>query len=101
MKDQTPPWLLDFIFWRLALNGDPAQRPKKAPKRIPESAWEAAARMDRMATLMGPPEAFLDWVAWRRAGAKKNDRPRSVPQQIPKTWFDSLKRLERTFAAKK
>jgi hypothetical protein len=97
VEDETPPWLLDFIFWRLADDADPKKRPKTLPKRIPQSAWEAAARMDRMANLMGPQESFLDWAEWRRNGAKKANRPRSVPQQIPESWFDALKRLQRIF----
>ncbi len=35
---ETPPWLIDFIFWRLAEHADPTKRPKKLPKQIPESA---------------------------------------------------------------
>jgi hypothetical protein len=99
LKDETPEWLIDFIFWRLAQGAEPKARPKGIPKRIPESAWEAAARMHRMATLMGPQEAFLDWVEWRRAGAKKDARPRSVPKEIPKAWQQERKRLERIFKA--
>lgn len=95
VEDETPPWLIDFIFWRLAENGDPKRRPKRLPKRIPRSAWEAAARMDRMANLMGPQESFLDWAEWRRRGAKKKERPRSLPREIPKSWWHALKRLDR------
>ena len=31
--------------------------------------------MDRMANVVGPQEAFLDWAEWRRSGAKKSERP--------------------------
>jgi hypothetical protein len=96
--DETPPWLIDFIFWRLADNADPAKRPKKLPRQIPESAWDAAARMSRMANLMGPQESFLDWLEWRRRGAKKAERPRSVPMQIPKAWQREAKRIDRIYA---
>ena len=97
VEDETPPWLIDFIFWRLADDADARKRPKSVPKRVPQSAWEAAARMDRMANLIGPQEAFLDWAEWRRSGAKKSERPRSAPETIPQTWWDALKRLEQIF----
>jgi hypothetical protein len=95
VKDETPPWLLDFIFWRLADDADPKARPKDLPKPIPESAWEAAARMHRMAVLMGPQESFLDWAEWRAQGAKKAERPRSLPTKIPRSWFQALKRVQK------
>ena len=97
VKDDTPAWLMDFIHWRLALNGDKKQRPAHVPKRIPETAWEAAAQVDRIANLMGPQDTFLDWVEWRRQGAKKSERPRSAPAKIPTQWFEALERLEKIF----
>lgn len=95
VEDETPPWLLDFIVWRLVHDADPKARPRNLPKRIPESAWEAAARMHRMAVLMGPQESFLDWAAWRQRGAKKAERPRSLPTKIPRPWFKALNRLQK------
>jgi hypothetical protein len=95
VEDETPPWLLDFISWRLAEDADPKTRPKSLPTPIPESAWEAAARMHRMAVLMGPQDAYLDWAQWRRQGAKPAARPRSVPRKVPKPWFQSLNRLQK------
>ena len=97
VKDETPDWLMDFIHWRLALNGDRKQRPKHLPTRIPQTAWEAAAQVDRIANLMGPQDTFLDWAEWRRQGAKKDERPRSAPARIPTQWFEALERLERIF----
>ena len=88
---------MDFVHWRLALNGDKSKRPKQVPKRVPESAWEVAAQVDRIANLMGPQEAFLDWAEWRRFGAKRSERPRSAPERIPKSWFEALVRLEQIF----
>jgi hypothetical protein len=96
-EDETPDWLSDFIFWRLAQHADPKLQPKNVPTPVPESAFEAAAQFDRIATAIGPQEAFLDWVEWRRQGAKKAERPRSAPAQIPKPWFDALARLENIF----
>jgi flagellum-specific peptidoglycan hydrolase FlgJ len=97
VKDETPNWLIDFIHWRLVLNGDKKLRPAHLPERIPETAWEAAAQVDRIGSLMGPQDTFLDWVEWRRQGAKKSERPRSAPGQIPEQWFDSLARLQKIF----
>jgi flagellum-specific peptidoglycan hydrolase FlgJ len=101
VEDETPPWLMDFIYWRLADDADPKKRPKQIPKPVPASAWEAAARMDRMANLVGPQESFLDWAEWRRRGAKKDERPRSAPTTIPETWWEALKRLEQIFPGAK
>jgi flagellum-specific peptidoglycan hydrolase FlgJ len=101
VEDETPPWLMDFIYWRLADDADPKKRPKQVPKRVPASAWESAARMDRMANLVGPQESFLDWAEWRRRGAKKAERPRSAPATIPQTWWEALKRLEQIFPGAK
>jgi hypothetical protein len=95
--DETPDWLIDFIFWRLADDGDPLKRPKHVPKRVPESAWEAAAQMHRMAALMGPQESFLDWAQWRRDGHVPEQRPRNVPERIPEPWWEALASLERSF----
>ncbi|HUP32766.1 MAG TPA: glucosaminidase domain-containing protein, partial [Gaiellaceae bacterium] len=100
-EDETPPWLIDFVFWRLADDADPKKRPKGVPKRVPQSAWEAAARMDRMANLVGPQESFLDWAEWRRRGSKKDERPRSAPTKIPRTWWDALERLQQIFPGAK
>ena len=97
VEDESPEWLMDFVHWRLALNGDKSKRPKQVPKRVPESAWEVAAQVDRIANLMGPQEAFLDWAEWRRFGAKRSERPRSSPERIPKSWFEALVRLEQIF----
>lgn len=101
VEDETPPWLMDFIYWRLADDADPKKRPKQIPKPVPASAWEAAARMDRMANLVGPQESFLDWAEWRRRGAKEEERPRSAPATIPQTWWEALKRLEQIFPGAK
>lgn len=97
-KDETPDWLLDFVHWRLADGGDRKSKPKGLPKPVPESAHEATARIERMVTVMGPQQSFLDWVEWRRRGGKKDERPRSLPRKIPKAWRDAGKRLERVFA---
>jgi hypothetical protein len=53
-----------------------------------------------MADVMGPQQSFLDWVDWRRRGAKKAERPRSMPKAIPRAWRDAYARLEQTFASK-
>ena len=94
-KDETPDWLLDFVQWRLVDGADPARRPPAAPRRIPPSAWEAAARIHRIVTLMGPQEPFLDWLEWHARGAKRSDRPKSLPAQIPLAWQRARRRLAR------
>jgi flagellum-specific peptidoglycan hydrolase FlgJ len=100
LKDETPDWLLDFVQWRLGDRGKATARPRSVPKPVPQTGWEAAARIDRMMNEVGPRESFLDWVQWRKSGAKKSERPRSVPAEIPESWKDGLKRLEKIFSGK-
>jgi len=100
VKDETPDWLIDFVQWRLGDRGKAKARPRSVPKPVPQTGWEAAARIDRMVNEIGPRESFLDWVQWRKSGAKKSERPRSVPAEIPDSWKDGLKRLEQIFSGK-
>jgi hypothetical protein len=100
LKDETPDWLIDFVEWRLANRRKAKARPRSVPKPVPQTGWEAAARIDRMINEIGPRESFLDWVQWRKSGAKKSERPRSVPAEIPDSWKDGLKRLEKIFSGK-
>jgi hypothetical protein len=97
VEDETPDWLMDFLFWRLAQDADPKKRPKEVPDPAPASAFEALSRMERVITVMGPQEQFLDWVEWRRQGADEATRPRTLPERIPDSWFESLERLQRIF----
>ena len=97
VADETPAWLMDFVLWRLTQNADPKLRPKTLPKKVPNSAWEAAALVEQMAGVMGPQQPFLDWVEWRRRGMKKEERPRTVPRKIPTSWPGALERLEQSF----
>jgi hypothetical protein len=96
-EDETPEWLFDFIQWRLVGRGQGHPRPKGIPRKIPPSAWEATSRMAQMAVELGPRAPYLDWVEWRRRGAKPSERPRSVPKTIPAAWKQSFKRLDHLF----
>jgi hypothetical protein len=100
LRDETPDWLIDFVQWRLAERGKSQARPRSVPKPVPQTGWEAVARVDRMINEIGPRESFLDWVQWRKSGAKKSERPRSVPAEIPRSWKDGLKRLEQIFSGR-
>ncbi len=100
LKDETPDWLLDFVQWRLGDRGKAKSRPRSLPKPVPQTGWEAAARIDRMVNEIGPRESFLDWVQWRKSGAKKSERPRSVPAEVPDSWKDGLKRLNQIYSGK-
>ena len=70
-KNETPPWLMDFIAWRLIDDADPKQRPKGVPKKVPPSAWEAATATHRLLSAAPPQEPFLDWAQWRLQGAQE------------------------------
>lgn len=100
VEDEAPEWLFDFIQWRLVGRSQGQPRPKTVPKRIPPSAWEATSLMGRMAVELGPRDPYLDWVEWRRRGAKPAERPRSVPKTIPRAWKESFKRLDQVFTGK-
>ena len=78
VEDETPPWLIDFIFWRLADDADAKKRPKSVPKRVPQSAWEAAARMDRMANLDRPAGGV---PRLGRVEAQRREEERTPPQR--------------------
>jgi hypothetical protein len=93
--EPVPPWLMEFVEWRLVHDADPELRPKSVPRKVPASAWEAASQMHRLMSSTGPQEPFLDWAAWRLAGGKKSERPRSLPAKVPKEWWDGLKRIKR------
>lgn len=94
VKDQTPDWLMDFVYWRLVDDGDAKKKPESVPKQIPSSAWETASQVHRIANLMGPQDPYLDWAEWRAKGGRKSTRPRSLPAEIPKPWWDALKRVK-------
>ncbi len=94
-KNETPPWLMDFVEWRLVHDADPAKRPKGVPKKVPQSAWEVASETHRILNAAPPQEPFLDWVQWRLSGGKKANRPKSLPAEVPKSWFEALKRIKR------
>ncbi len=100
VKDETPEWLMDFVYWRLVDDADPAKRPEALPKRIPASAWETASQVHRIANLMGPQDPFLDWAEWRGKGGRKESRPRSLPTTIPQPWWEALKRIRGKSKAK-
>jgi len=93
VKDETPDWLMDFVYWRLVDDGDATRRPENLPTRIPSSAWETASKVHRIANLMGPQDPFLDWAAWRGKGGHKTTRPHSLPVEIPTPWWGALKRI--------
>ena len=99
-EDETPDWLFDFIQWRLVGRALGQPRPRGIPRKIPPSAWEATARMAQMAVELGPRGPYLDWVEWRRRGAKPAERPRSVPKTIPRAWKQSFKTLDQLFTGK-
>jgi hypothetical protein len=94
-KNETPGWLMAFIEWRLVFDSDPARRPKGCPKKVPQSAWEAASEVHGLLNAAPPQEPFLDWAQWRLEGGKKSKRPKSLPAEVPKSWFEALKRIKR------
>lgn len=56
---------------------------------------------DTVADAVAPQQLFLDWVEWRRRGAKRKERPQGVPRPIPESWWTALKRLEQAFTGEK
>ena len=100
VKDQTPDWLMDFVYWRRVDYGADEKKPGSVPKQIPSSAWETASQVHRIANLMGPQDPYLDWAEWRAKGGRKTTRPHSLPTEIPQPWWAALKRIRGTSKAK-
>ena len=67
---------------------------EKAPKPIPESAWKAAARMDRMATLMSLPRRSS--TGPNGAGRARRRRSARAVSRRRSRVLVQLKRLERS-----
>ena len=86
-EDMTgyPDWFWDWVSWTLTTSQDPADRPKDAPDKIPEWAWEGQKEVAAVGKRYGTTTGERDWIVWY-LGGKKGPRP-DVPETIPERWW--------------
>ena len=67
VKDETPDWLMDFVYWRLVDNGDAAKRPKSPARADPGLGLGdgLAGAPDRQPDGPAGPVPRLGGVAWQ------------------------------------
>jgi N-acetylmuramoyl-L-alanine amidase len=81
-----PEWFWDWSNWYLTTDRDPKDRPKAAPDKIPEWAWDAQDEIVRIGNRYGMTAGERDWINWY-VGGKEGKRP-DVPETIPPHWWD-------------
>ncbi len=89
-----PEWFWDWNNWYLTTERDPKSRPKNAPDKIPEWAWDGQEEILRISDRYGMTGGERQWVDWY-LGGKEGKRPK-VPETIPPRWWD-----DETWAAKR
>jgi hypothetical protein len=87
-----PEWLDDWLRWVVLTGRDPSKRPANVPEDLSGigGIWDLAVAVQRIAWASGMSEEEESWIRWRRAGAKLEDRPASLPAAIPEKWWDDL-----------
>jgi len=87
-----PQWLWDWLRWYLTTSRDPKKRPKGAPDKIPQWAWDYCAEVEKIGKRYGTTSGERDWMGWL-AGGKQGKRP-DVPETIPERWWTDNEALE-------
>jgi len=82
-----PQWFWDWAQWYYTTDRKKSERPKSAPEKIPQWAWDGGADLDRIAKRKGMTSGERDWIDWRAAGSPDGKRP-DVPQTIPPFWWN-------------
>ena len=80
-----PQWLWDWLRWYLTTDRDPKKKPKGAPDKIPQWAWDYCAEVEKIGKRYGTTSGERDWMKWL-AGGKQGPRP-DVPDTIPDRWW--------------
>lgn len=81
-----PGWFWDWVDWYLTTDRDPQKRPKRAPDKIPDWAWEGEAEVEKVGQHYGMTSGEREWIDWKMAGSPPKQRP-DVPQLIPERWW--------------
>jgi hypothetical protein len=87
--ESVPAWFWEWIHWYDVTKRDSA-RPKAAPHKIPEWAWEMRKKFDRNERHKGMTDGEQQWIVWSLAGKDPDKRPK-VPEKIPERWWEDLK----------
>ena len=82
-----PQWLWDWLSWYETTDRDPKKKPKGAPDKIPQWAWDYQAEVAKIAKRKGMTPSERDWVEWRKAGSDPKKRPSGAPETIPPFWW--------------
>jgi hypothetical protein len=90
--EAVPAWFWEWAYWFDCTNRE-SPRPKAAPHKIPEWAWDMHKKLDRNEQHRGMTEAEQDWIVWF-LGGKSGKRPK-VPETIPDRWWEDLKFVEK------
>jgi hypothetical protein len=83
-----PAWLWDWLDWYETTDRDPAKKPKGAPDKIPDWAWDYQKEVHNIAKRKGMTQSERDWIDWRVAGSDPAKRPEGAPDTIPEFWWD-------------
>jgi len=84
---KPPAWLWDWLNWYETTERKNSERPKGAPDKIPQWAWDYQAEVSKIAKRKGMTPSERDWSDWRAAGADPKKRPAGAPQTIPPFWW--------------
>lgn len=91
--ESVPAWFWDWVYWYDCTKRD-SPRPKAAPEKIPEWAWEIRKRFERNERHKGMTDGEQKWIVWFLAGRDPKKRP-DVPEKIPDFWLEDLKFVEK------
>jgi hypothetical protein len=83
-----PAWLWEWLRWYETTERKNSERPKNAPEKIPQWAWDYQAEVAKIAKRKGMTPSEREWMDWRAAGADPKKRPAGVPDSIPPFWWD-------------
>jgi len=89
---KPPAWLWEWLRWYLTTDRDPKKRPKGAPDKIPQWAWDYCAEVEKIGKRYGTTVGERDWMVWL-AGGKQGKRP-DVPETIPERWWTDNEELK-------
>jgi len=84
---KPPAWLWDWLSWYETTERKNSERPKGAPDKIPQWAWDYQAEVAKIAKRKAMTPSERDWIDWRAAGADPKKRPAGAPQTIPPFWW--------------
>lgn len=88
---QPPPdWFYGWLDWYVNTDRDPAKKPKGAPDKIPQWAWDAESTIvNKIMVDYGMTPMERKWINWYIDTPRdESKKPDSVPSPIPSHWWD-------------